>query len=170
MKKCPICGGEVVNCNFEFPKLPASSPFSSIFGSTHISCLLSHPQRTEIQNELTNIYLKIFGEHPNFPIVAQAGLVLIKSRPDCQLLEIYDFQDFVSFYIPYNQIEILMKMESGQKLSIGVNAWTTLISNDEGKLTISHCFPKEKKEDRINLPHLNLHQLKQLVSEASMKL
>ena len=100
MNKCPICKLNVIKTYFAFPKLPSSSPFASIDGLTHINCLQSHPQKKEIQNELTKIYLQIFENHPDFPIVAQAGCILIKSRADCEILEIYDFEDFVVIDYP----------------------------------------------------------------------
>lgn len=150
--------------------MPSSSPFASINGLIHINCLRTHPQKKEIQNELTRIYLQIFGNHPDFPIVAQADCILIKSRPDHEILEIYDFEDFVEFYIPYNQIEEFMKMNGEQKLDIGVNKWTSLVVNNVDQLKLVYRLIKEDTLDIIELPFLSLSKLKDLVFEASTKI
>ncbi len=99
IKICPICGLQVTNKYYAFPKLPAECKFASIYDLTHINCLRFHPEKKEIQDELTKVYLQIFKNHPTFPILAQEGYILIKYHLDDQQLEIYNFEDFVDFYL-----------------------------------------------------------------------
>ena len=151
---------------FAFPKLPKDSKYSSIFGLVHLICLQLHPERIAIQNELIKIYLEIFTNHLDEPIVAQSNYSLIKFCPEAQLFEIYNFEDFVEFYLPFNQVEDLMKMGIGQELGIGPNKWTRLVTDQDGNLTLSRYRPRDKIIDNIDLPSLSLRSLQDLMFEA----
>jgi hypothetical protein len=169
IKKCPICGLDVNKNYFSFPKLPSYSSFALIYGDTHINCLYSHPQKKEIQNELTKIYLQIFTNHLYNPIVAQLNCILIKVRLDQQILEVYDFEDFVNFYIPYNQIEDIVNLQSNQELAIGVNQWISILVKPLGQLKIISYLPKEERYT-VELDFLNFKKLKKIVIEAYTKI
>jgi hypothetical protein len=164
--KCPICNHEITQGSFAFPKLPKSSKYSYIFGQVHVECLQSHAERVAIQNELKRIYLEVFENHPNFPIVAQLNYILIKSRPDSKLFEIYNFEDFVEFYLPYVQVEELLNMNIDQELGLGPNKWTKLVARNDGYLMLSYDWPNSKFIENISLPNLSLKQLKCLITEA----
>jgi hypothetical protein len=169
--KCPICNQEVQDGYFPFPKLPKSSTFASVYGLTHIKCLLSHPQKTEIQKELTEIYLKIFGKDSYSPVIAKIGMILVKDRHDSNIFEVYDFEDFVEFYIPYLQAMQVTEMTANQELEIGTNKWLKLTAKSDESLNLSYFsqFHNHKHIDSVDLSALNLSILKELISEAMLE-
>lgn len=159
---CPICGHEADTQYFAFPKLPLGSKFEHLNGLVHITCLKLHPNVIEIQTELKNIYLQIFENNHDFPIVASDGYILIKSRPDNELLEVYDFEDFVEFYIPYNQINNILELKREGQLEIGANRWTKIIVKKNGMIAIEYYHSK-KNIDIVNLSNLNIDRLHEIV-------
>lgn len=166
MNKCPICHKKVTQKYFAFPKLPKSSEFSNIFGLTHLDCLYAHPRRHEIQEELVRIYMTIFNqENSTTPIVSRNDFFLVKFLPDREMLEVYDFEDFASFYVSINQTGDLINLKPGDEIDLGNRGWITLTSSETGKLTLIHHSIKGVP-NIVNLSRLDLCRLKNLVSEA----
>jgi hypothetical protein len=164
---CQICAGDVSSEYFAFPKLPSESKFGFLNGLVHIQCLKSHPDRLAIQDELKSIYLQIFGNNHDFPIVACDGYILVKSRPDCQLFEVYDFEDFVEFYIPYNQIDNILELKRNEKIEIGAHQWTVLIVEKNGLITIRQ-YRSRTTSDEVKLIGLDLDRLYKIFLSAKL--
>ena len=67
----------------------------------------------------------------------------------------------------YEQVDDLLKMGANEELGLGHNNYTSLVSNSHENLTLSLYLPNKNYRDNVDLPNLNLKQLKKIISEAN---
>jgi hypothetical protein len=165
MNNCPICKQEVTRDYFAFPRLPESSDFSSIFGDTHRDCLLTHHKRLSIQEELTKIYLSYFHDNNDTPIVASDEFIVVKFEKHHEMLSIYDFEDFATFYMMMDQVNEVVTLKSGDNINLGRRGLMNLSSNNDNHLVLKRYF-LDGHEEIITLSNLSIYRLRKLIDEA----
>jgi hypothetical protein len=157
---CRICKkkseGQAV---YYFPKLHSTHEYAAFAGVVHVTCLMHHKKSNHIKDVLIDALKSSISEDAGNPILAQEGRVLIQDKKFDECINIYDFEDFADFYVPYWQIDALLELNPNEKIDLGVNKLVTLEVNGDGSLSITANRPY----NRLHLKCLQYEKFKQLI-------
>lgn len=165
MEKCAICGEEIVRESpiFYFPKFGLQHPLRKYFGAVHVKCIRALPHARDISAELRKAYLEIFNEKSDTPIAAHNGNILIK---DCiasgNCFEVFDFDDFVTFFVPEKSLLELKSLAIGSSISLGVQNLQKLFRKPDGTMNLEIKRPPFI----VDLPLVSFDKLVQCLDAA----
>lgn len=164
---CKICKEKFEEQSiYYFPKLPSTSKYTTYAGLVHVACLVNHKESNNIKDVLISAIKSTVAQDAGNPIVASEGRIIIQNRKYDECLNVYDFEDFADFYIPYWQIDALLELKPNEKIDLGVNKLVTLTLNDDGSLLLNTIRPY----NRLLLKFLRFKMFRDLIGTAKEKI
>lgn len=164
---CKICKEKFEGQSvYYFPKLHSKTRYATYAGIVHVACLINHKESNHIRDVLINAIKSSVSEDAGNPIVASEGGVIIQNKKYDECLNVYDFEDFVDFYIPYWQIKALLELKANEKIDLGASKLAALTLNDDGSLSLTTIRPY----CRLHLKNLHYKRLKDLIGIAKEKI
>jgi hypothetical protein len=151
---------------YYFPKLRSTNEYAAYAGIVHVSCLIQHKKSNHIRDFLIDSLKSTISEDAGNPIVASEGRILVQNKKYDECLNVYDFEDFADFHVPYWQIDTLLELKPNKKIDLGVNKLSTLLVNDDGSLSLKTNRPY----NQLHLKSLHYEKLIELMRIAKEKI